>query len=144
MEILDREAIKRFLPHREPMLLIDEAWVDEDGTGHARYRIREDEFFTRGHFPGNPIVPGVILCEIMAQSGAITIKDELAGKATLYRGIDNVKFKNPVRPGDLCEITTRQLDHKGFIYTYEGKLEVGGKLCARGTMTFAILPKDQL
>ena len=79
----------------------------------------------------------------MAQSGAITIKDELAGKATLYRGIDNVKFKNPVRPGDLCEVTAWQTAKKGFIYTYDAKLEVGGKLCAKGTMTFAILPLDQ-
>ena len=143
MEKMTREDIKQFLPHREPMLLIDEAWVDEDGTGHARYRIKEDEFFTRGHFPGNPIVPGVILCEIMAQSGAITIKDELAGKATLYRGLDSVKFKHPVRPGDLCEITTRQLGRKGFIYTYEGSLEVAGRLCAKGTMTFALIPLEE-
>ena len=143
MERMNKDQIKHFLPHREPMLLIDEAWVDEDGTGHATYRIKEDEFFTRGHFPGNPIVPGVILCEIMAQSGAITIKDELAGKATLYRGIDNVKFKNPVRPGDLCEITTRQVGQKGFIYTYEGKLEVAGQLCAKGTMTFALIPLEK-
>ena len=143
MEKMNRDAIRQFLPHREPMLLIDEAWVDEDGTGHATYRIREDEFFTRGHFPGHPIVPGVILCEIMAQSGAVTIREELAGKMTLFRSIDNVKFRNPVRPGDLCEITTRQKGRKGVIFSYEGELTVGGRLCARGTMTFAIMPPEE-
>ena len=74
---MNREELKEFLPHREPMLLIDEITVDEEGVCHAEYRIREDEFFCQGHFPGNPIVPGVIQCEIMAQSCALLIKDDL-------------------------------------------------------------------
>ena len=73
------EEIKQFMPHREPMLLIEEAHIDENGVAHSQYRIKEDEFFTRGHFPGNPIVPGVIQCEIMAQSCAILVKDEIPG-----------------------------------------------------------------
>ena len=82
---MNRDELKEFLPHREPMLLIDEITVDEDGVCHAEYRIREDEFFCQGHFPGNPIVPGVIQCEIMAQSCALLIKDDLPGKTTLYK-----------------------------------------------------------
>ena len=73
------------------MLLVDEIDIDEAGVCHAKYRIREDEFFCRGHFPGNPIVPGVIQCEIMAQSCALLVKDEIQGKTTLYSGIDNVR-----------------------------------------------------
>ena len=109
MNVLDKEQIKSFLPHREPMLLIDEAIVDENDltVAHAKYKIKDDEFFTRGHFPGNPIVPGVIQCEIMAQSCAVLVKDEIPGNITLYAGLDKVRFKNTVHPGDVCEITAK-------------------------------------
>ena len=80
---MDKEEIKQFLPHREPMLLVDEAEIDENGLAHCKYTIKEDEFFTRGHFPGNPIVPGVIQCEIMAQSCAIMVKEDIPGHLTL-------------------------------------------------------------
>ena len=83
---MDKEDIKKFLPHREPMLLIETAYIDDEGVAHSTYRIKEDEFFTRGHFPGNPVVPGVILCEIMAQSCAIMVKDDLPDNMTLYVG----------------------------------------------------------
>lgn len=109
---MNKEDIKKFLPHREPMLLIDEAVVDENNIAHCKYTIKEDEFFTRGHFPGNPIVPGVIQCEIMAQSCAILVKDDIPGHLTLYAGLDKVRFKNPVKPGDVCEITARLIERE--------------------------------
>jgi len=138
-----REEIKNYLPHREPMLLVDEMHLDENGVGHATYRIREDEFFTRGHFPGNPVVPGVILCEIMAQSCTILVLEDVPGKQTLYRGIDEVKFKNMVRPGDLCEITCTLDEKKAGLYFCSVKLEVDGKLCVRGRLTLALIPKQE-
>ncbi|MBR6269506.1 MAG: beta-hydroxyacyl-ACP dehydratase [Bacteroidales bacterium] len=137
---MNREEIMQHIPHREPMLLVDEATMDADGTGHGKYRIRDDEFFCRGHFPGNPMVPGVILCEIMAQSCTITMLDALVDNLAVYRGIDDVKFKNTVRPGDLCEITCRVEEKKANIIRCTAKLEVGGKLCCRGTLTFALIP----
>lgn len=142
---LTKEEIKRFLPHREPMLLIDTATIDEDGTAHSTYRIKENEFFTTGHFPGNPIVPGVIQCEIMAQSCAIMVKDEIPGNITLYAGLDKVRFKNTVRPGDLCEVTSTMLSQRatstGKMFFCSAKLEVGGKLCAKAELTFALIPQ---
>ena len=140
---MDREELKQYLPHREPMLLVDEIEIDQDGIAHAKYRIKEDEFFCRGHFPGNPIVPGVIQCEIMAQSCAIMVKDDIPGNLTLYAGIDKVRFKNPVRPGDVCEITAKLNEKKGPLYFCSAKLEVGGKLCCKGELTFALIPKEQ-
>ena len=77
---MNREELKEYMPHREPMLLLDEVDILDDGSVRARYRVPEDAFFLQGHFPSNPIVPGVILCEIMAQSCSFLAKDLLKGK----------------------------------------------------------------
>lgn len=136
---MDRDELKEYLPHREPMLLIDRIDIDEDGICHAEYLVKEDEFFCRGHFPGNPIVPGVIQCEIMAQSCALLVKDEIVGKTTLYSGIDNVRFKHPVKPGDLCEVTARLKSKRGNLFFCEAQLRVGGQLCCKGDLSFALV-----
>ena len=70
---MNREELKNILPHREPMLLVDDVSLTEDGECIAHYTVRGDEFFLQGHFPGNPIVPGVILCEMAAQSSAVLL-----------------------------------------------------------------------
>ena len=136
---MNREEIKNILPHREPMLLIDEIDIDEQGIAHAQYRIKDDEFFCKGHFPGNPIVPGVIQCEIMAQSCALLVKDEIVGKTTLYSGIDKVRFKHPVYPGDLCEVTARLKSKRGNLFFCEAVLNVAGNLCCKGDLSFALV-----
>lgn len=139
---MNKEEIKQYLPHREPMLLIEEACLDENGLAHSKYRIKEDEFFTRGHFPGNPVVPGVILCEIMAQSCAILVKDAIPGHLTLYAGLDKVRFKNMVKPGDICEVTASLESRRGQLFFCDAKLEVEGKLCCKGSLSFALVPKE--
>lgn len=136
---MDREELKEYLPHREPMLLIDEIEIDEAGVCHSKYRIKDDEFFCQGHFPDNPIVPGVIQCEIMAQSCALLVKDEIRGKTTLYTGIDNVRFKHVVKPGDLCEVTARLKSKRGQMFFCEATLSVEGMLCCKGDLSFALI-----
>lgn len=136
---MNREELKQYLRHREPMLLLDEAEVIDEGRCEARYRIRGDEFFLEGHFPDNPIVPGVILCEIMAQSCALLVKEDLPQKSTLYSGIDNVRFKNMVRPGDECRVVATLVHRRGPLVLCHAELSVGGKLCCRGDLSFALI-----
>ena len=97
---MNREEQKNILPPREPMLLVDDAALTEDGGCIAHYTVRGDEFFLQGHFPGNPIVPGVILCEMAAQSSAVLLTDAVRGKTPMYKGIINVKFRYSAKPGD--------------------------------------------
>ena len=138
---MNREEIQEYLPHRAPMLLLDSAAVDESGVCHATYRIPEDPFYCQGHFPGNPIVPGVILCEIMAQSCFHLMLDEFGHSLMMYRGLDAVKFRNSVKPGDLCEIDSQIVEHKGSLYVCDATLSVGGKRCAQARITLAAVPK---
>ncbi|MBR0245387.1 MAG: beta-hydroxyacyl-ACP dehydratase [Bacteroidales bacterium] len=139
---MNREEIKTHLPHREPMLLLDQAVLGEDGLSHARFTIPEKPFYCEGHFPGNPIVPGVILCEIMAQACFTLFIDALQEHLILYRGLDAVKFRETVKPGDDCEITARLIESKGSLYVCEAQLSVAGKRCAQARITLALTPKQ--
>ena len=138
---MDREGIMQLLPHREPMLLVDRMETDADGIGHAWYTIPDDPFFCRGHFPGNPIVPGVILCEIMAQSTCQLFPEVFKDHLLMYRGLDQVKFRKEVRPGNLCEIQARLVEQKGSIYVCDTTLSVAGQRCAQARITLAAVPK---
>lgn len=136
---MEREELKEYLPHREPMLLVDRIEIDDEGVCHAEYRVKEDEFFCTGHFPGNPIVPGVIQCEIMAQSCALLVKEEIKGKTTLYTGIDKVRFKHLVRPGDLVEVTARLKSRRASLFYCDAVLKVDGNVCCKGELSFALV-----
>ena len=135
---MTKDEIMEILPHREDMLLLDEASLDgADAVGH--YHVRGDGFFLRGHFPGNPIVPGVILCEILAQSACVLMKDAmLDGKLPVYTGLNNVKFRSPVRPGDTIETRCRIKRAKHPFYFAEGTVCVEGRLCVTAEFSFAI------
>ena len=138
---MNREEIKQLLPHREPMLLLDSMELGPDGLSHATFRIPENPFFCQGHFPGNPIVPGVILCEMMAQASSILFTEAFKENLLVYRGMDGVKFRQEVRPGDLCEITVSLLEHKGSLYVCDASLSVSGRRCAQARITLAAVPK---
>lgn len=132
------------LPHRRSMLLLDEAYR-EDEYAHGIYTVKGDEFFLDGHFPGFPIVPGVILCEILAQSTAILLKDKMQeGKVCLYTGLDKVRFKSPVLPGDRFETKCRIVRSKGIFYFAEGEGYVGEELKIKAEYSFALADKSAL
>ena len=139
---MNREEIKQYLPHREPMLLLDDINLSEDGSAVAHYTVRGEEFFLQGHFPDFPVVPGVILCEMMAQSSFILMLGETAGKRTLYTGINNVKFKNPVHPGDTVTITSSLVRVRKPFYFLKGEVRVGESLCMQGEFSVALVPEE--
>lgn len=120
------------------MLLLDEA-EEREGMAVGRYTVRGDEFFLKGHFPGNPIVPGVILCEILAQSACVLMQDALkGGEVPVYTGLNNVKFRSPVRPGDTVETHCRIRRVKHPFYFAEGTLTVEKRLCVSAEFSFAV------
>lgn len=132
------EQIKQILPHRDDMLLIDEAQVI-DGKAYGKRLITGKEFFLNGHFPDNPVVPGVILCEILAQSVCVLLDDKLEKDALpFFTGLDKVKFKNPVKPGDLLETTCEITKVREPFYFAKGEGRVDGRLCVSAEFSFAI------
>ena len=136
--------LMEILPHRRSMLLLDEAYR-EDEYAHGIYTVKGDEFFLDGHFPGFPIVPGVILCEILAQSTAVLLKDKMQeGKVCLYTGLDKVRFKSPVLPGDRFETKCRIVRSKGIFYFAEGEGYVGEELKIKAEYSFALADKSAL
>lgn len=145
---MNKQEIMQILPHRDNMLLVEEADVEEvtDKNGekkkisHGKYHVRGDEFFLQGHFPDNPIVPGVILCEMMAQSTCVLLQDAMEeGMSSLFTGLKEVKFKNPVKPGDTFESKCEIINSKPPFYFAKGQGYVDGKLAVKAEFSFALV-----
>ena len=137
---MEREEIKKILPHREPMLLVDRV-VIEDGVCTGEYTIRGNEFFLKGHFPDNPVVPGVMLCEMMGQSSCLLVETD--GEFIPYfTKLDNVKFKKPVKPNDTIVFKSQITNIKKPFYFINCKGYVNEVLCVSGDLSFAIMKKE--
>jgi 3-hydroxyacyl-[acyl-carrier-protein] dehydratase len=136
---MNKEELMKILPHRGNMLLVDEV-ITEGGKAYGKKLITGNEFFLDGHFPGDPIVPGVILCEIMAQSTCILVSN--GNVSTLFTGLDKVRFRNPVRPGDVFLTECEIIKSSGHFYWATGKGTVDGKLCVTAEFSFAIYDKN--
>jgi 3-hydroxyacyl-[acyl-carrier-protein] dehydratase len=135
-----REGIEAIIPHRHPFLFLDEVLELEPGARVvARKQVRADEWFFPGHFPGRPIMPGVIMVEALAQAGAVAVLslEENHGKLALFAGIDDVRFKRIVVPGDELTLECIVEAARGPVGKGRVVARVGDELAVRGTLTFA-------
>lgn len=139
---MNRDDIRQILPHREPMLLVDEMALEGD-TARGTYTVRGDEWFLQGHFPGNPVVPGVVLCEMMGQSCAILLGDQLIGKTPFFTGMNKVKFRRSARPGDSLSLVCRITRKNGPFFFTEGQTLIDGQVIAQGEFSFALVDNTQ-
>ncbi len=140
--MLNKDEIKKIIPQREPFLMIDEVVdVIPGAKAICIKNVSEDEYYFKGHFPENPIMPGVLIVESLAQSGAVAIlsKEENKGKNALFAGIDKMKFKRIVKPGDTLNLEVSIIKQKGPIGVGEGKATVNGELACKGEFTFALV-----
>jgi 3-hydroxyacyl-[acyl-carrier-protein] dehydratase len=126
--------IERAIPHRPPMRLLDEIVEQSDRKIHCRKAFRHDEFFVQGHFPEQPIVPGVIQCECCLQAGAVLLSQftpQEPGVVPVATRLDNVRFKQMVRPGDTIDIEVELVDQVSHAYFLTGRVKLEGKVAAR-------------
>jgi 3-hydroxyacyl-[acyl-carrier-protein] dehydratase len=136
---MGRAEIEEIIPHRDPFLLIDEVVELEPGARVVATRT-VTEADCAGHFPGNPIMPGVKMVEALAQAGAVAVlsQDENRGKLALFAGIDDVRFKRVVRPGERLTLECDLETVRGPIGRGKARASVDGELALRGTLTFAV------
>lgn len=139
--MLNKAEIENIIPHRGSMLLIDTITEVTAGVhAKAEMTLTGNEYFFDGHFPDNPVMPGVMIIEAMAQTGAVSILmlDEFKGKTGYFAGIDKARFKEKVFPGDKLVLEVNIVKRKGAIGIGEGVAYVNGKKAAYATLTFAV------
>lgn len=143
-DIIDVNRIMELIPHRYPILLVDRLRVTKPGEtaiGYKNVTFNEPHF--QGHFPGYPVMPGVLIIEAMAQtSAALAIKSlgpESEGKVVFFMSIDNARFRKPVTPGDVLELHVTKLQSRASVWKFEGKAMVEGKLCAEAEFSAMVM-----
>ena len=142
--VIEMQEILRRIPHRYPFLMIDRA---EDYVPHTSITgikcVTANEPYFVGHFPGNPVMPGVLIIEAVGQSGAVlmskSLNADITGKTIFFAAVDNVRFRHPVRPGDVLRMAVIVLKHRGDLFKFQGKAYVGDKLAAEVEFTAMVV-----
>ncbi len=143
---LDSVQIAKILPHRYPFLLVDR--IDELVAGERVVGIKNvtiNEPFFQGHFPGHPVMPGVLIIEAMAQVGGVfaIVSDQIGpDKVTYFTGIDNARFRRPVFPGDVLRIELELSNRRRGLYCFTGKAYVGDTLVAEADLKATFAPRE--
>src|SRR5277367_75491 len=141
---LDIDEILKMIPHRYPMLMIDrleEIVIDHSAVGIKNVTANEPYF--QGHFPGKPIMPGVLIIEAMAQTAATlvvyTIGDDVKGSLVYFMSVENARFRKMVRPGDTLRVHVERIHKRGNVWKFKGEAKVNGVVCAEATYTAMIV-----
>ncbi len=132
---MNHEAVEALLPHRGAMLLVDEIVAIEPGVrAHARTHVRHDAFWCDGHFPGDPIFPGVLMAEALAQTAALlfTSQEGKAGAPVFLVGMDKLRFRRVVRPGETLDLQVEVLEARHRMYRFKAVARVGEERAATG------------
>jgi len=138
---LDRAGIEAIIPHRAPFLLVDTVTELEAGVRAAgSYLVDPEAWYLRGHFPGNPIMPGVLQVEALAQLGAVCglAHRDYRGRLALFAGIDGTRYRRIVRPGERLDLRCEIVRLRGPVGRAAGEASVGGELACRAELTFAL------
>lgn len=139
--MLGIKEIEKIIPHRHPFLLVDKIDQLEPGVKAIGYKaVSFDEYFFRGHFPEEPVMPGVLIIEALAQVGAVSIlsQEEYKGKIAYFGSINSAKFKKKVVPGDILRLEVEIIKKKGPIGVGKAVATVDGKVAVIAELTFAI------
>ncbi|MDB5487063.1 MAG: fabZ [Reyranella sp.] len=143
---VDIKRILQMIPHRYPMLMIDrviEIQLDQSAVGIKNVSINEP--FFQGHFPSEPVMPGVLVIEALAQTACVlvvaTFGGNSEGKLVYFMSIDGVRFRRPVVPGDRLELHVQKVQRRGSVWKFAGKATVDGKVAAEAT--FAAMIRDK-
>jgi 3-hydroxyacyl-[acyl-carrier-protein] dehydratase len=139
--LLEAREIQEIIPHRYPFLLVDRILELEEGKRVVGIKnVTCDEPFFQGHFPGYPVMPGVLIVEALAQTGAVALLKlpAFAGKLGLFAGIDNFRFRQQVRPGDQLRMEVEFVKLRGNIGKARARAFVGDRMAAEGELLFAV------